>query len=107
MHALPTTTTPSQPLTAEREYIVISYKRSTNVLLFWRADARGYTPNPLEAGRYKESTIMAALDYYNNGPNCAVPIDQLSVLFPDEFTVPLNARMKQLLQLMAGYGSTV
>lgn len=56
-----------------RKYIIIDLGRSTEKApMFWRADNKGYTPSPFEAGLYDEETVLANWKYYNDEETIAV-----------------------------------
>ena len=70
------------PLELDPEYYILSLKGSEGmrcqVLLWWRPLNRGYTLFLEDAGRYKQSAVLCAPHYYNNGDTTlAIPCHEV------------------------------
>lgn len=65
------------------EYYVISLKWTvgSDYLVFWRANAAGYTVDIEQAGRYSQETITEQCGYYDDHKNTlAVPCEEIELL---------------------------
>jgi len=58
-------------------------RRDQEYIDVWRPECKGYAWPLSWAGRYAESEVRSALDYYNSGENVAVPCRVL-----DEIAIP-------------------